>query len=100
MKTLNYIINDDRTPEEITNTIGFVVATDNFMSGWGNAQGRSIVAVPFVSEEDCKKIMNRMELRREMKRVREIWSNEYKPRLYEGDHLHIYDTTTSFRYSL
>jgi len=37
---------DDRTPDEVARTIGFWVATDRFLSGWGHAPGRSIVACP------------------------------------------------------
>lgn len=91
---------DDRTPIEIENTIGFVIATDKFMSGWGQAKGKSVVAVPFTSEQDKEKILNRMERRNEMKRVRITYGKEYKPKLTTNDHLHIYNTTNSFRYAL
>lgn len=93
-----YIIKDDRTQEEIAATRGFVIATDKFMSGWGDAPHRSIVAVPFTDEEDKRKVMSRMEKRNEMKRVRLVYGKSYKPSLSGGDHLHIYNTTTSMRY--
>ncbi len=94
------IIKDDRTPEEVTNTIGFVIATDKYMSGWGDAKGKSVVAVPFTSEQDKEKILNRMNLRNEMKRVRITYGKQYKPNLRQDDHLHIYNTINSFRYAL
>lgn len=96
----NFIIEEDRTAEEVQKTIGFVVATDKFMSGWGNAEGRSLIAVPFTSEEDREKVLRRIARRSEMKRVRTVRGKEFKPRLNSGDHLHIYDTTKSFRYAL
>lgn len=89
-------IQDDRTPEEKAATVGFVVATDNFMSGWGQAPGRSLVAVPVTSYEDEKAVTEVLERRHEMKRVR-FCMKSYRPRLFDGDHLHIYDTHTSFR---
>lgn len=96
---MNYTIQDDRTPQEVESTVGFVVATDSFMSGWGEAPGRSIVAVPVVDYEDEKRVRERLERRYEMKRVR-FCLKDWRPRLFEGDHLHIYDTKTSFRYAI
>jgi hypothetical protein len=95
-----YIIEDNRTKEEIEKTCGFVVATDKFMSGWGAAPHISVVAIPFISEDDRIKVMSRVKKRSEMKRVRVVYGKQYKPRLSAGDHLHIYDTTNSFRYTL
>ena len=91
---------DDRTDEEKAATIGFWVATDRFMSGWGHAPGRSIVAVPCVSADDAEKVERRLTLRPEMKRVRWVPGSRYRPQLATGDHLHIYNTQTSFRYAL
>jgi len=90
---------DDRTPEEVAATIGFWVATDSFMSGWGCAPGRSLVACPVVSSEDSDAVERRFRLRPEFKRVRFCLAN-YRPKLSDRDHLHIYDTRTSFRYPL
>lgn len=87
---------DDRTDEEKAATVGFVVATDRFMSGWGQAPGRSLVAVPVTSYEDQKDVTETLERRPEMLRVR-FCMKTYRPRLYQGDHLHIYDTKDSFR---
>ena len=83
---------DRRTAEERKATAGFVVATDSFMSGWGKARGRSLFAVPF-SHEQAKeglheRIADNMRDRSEMQRVR-IVGADYRPRLYNGDHLSI-----------
>jgi len=93
-----YTYEDDRTSEEIEKTIGFVVATDNLMSGWGKAPGKSVVAVPFISEEDRAHVEEVMNKRTEMKRVRIVYGQQYYPTSTHKDHLHIYNTTTSFRY--
>lgn len=95
-----YEFSDDRTSEEIEKTIGFVIATDKFMSGWGRAPHKSVVAVPFTSESDKEDVLRRMMRRTEMIRIREVYGKTYYPSLRYGDHLHIYNTTSSFRYSL
>lgn len=95
-----YKFEDDRTPLEVKQTLGFVVATDKFMSGWGAAPVSSVIAVPFVSEEDKENVLRRVNRRGEMKRVRVVYGEQYKSNLSKGCHLHIYDTTKSFRYSL
>lgn len=91
------IVQDDRTPTEVEQTIGFLVATDSFMSGWGEAPGRSIVACPVVSSDDAAAVEKVFDRRSEFKRVRWIAGQHYTPRLRRGDHLHIYDTQRSFR---
>lgn len=48
----------------------YVVATDRFMSGWGEAPGRSIVAVECHTSEEVDFAMRVMESRDEMMRVR------------------------------
>ena len=93
---MSYEIVDDRTPAEKVATVGFMVATDRFMSGWGQAPGRSLVAVPVTSSEDLDAVRHVLESRPEMLRVRFCLAS-YRPRLYDGDHLHIYNTQTSFR---
>lgn len=100
MRQVQYTLVDDRTEEEVNKTKGFVIATDNFMSGWGQAPGKSIIAVPFVSADDMDVIMLRMNRRTEMKRIRCVRGKHYKPRLSANDHLHIYNTTDSMRYPL
>ena len=95
----DYIRQDDRTLEERQHTVGFWVATDSFMSGWGLAKGRSLVACPVFGPDDSDAVERRFRLRREFKRVRYVAGPTFYPRLYSGDHLHIYDAT-SFRYAL
>jgi hypothetical protein len=91
---------DDRTAEEKQSTIGFWVATDKFLSGWGNAPGRSLVACPVTSAEDSEIVERRFNLRSDFKRVRWVSGKNFYPRMSDRDHLHIYDTKTSFRYPL
>ena len=86
---------DDRTPEEIARTRGFWVATDRFMSGWGHAPGRSLVACPVFDGDDYHTVQRVFENRTDFQRVRFCLRN-YRPRLHPGDHLHIYGGS-SFR---
>jgi hypothetical protein len=91
-------IEDDRTAEEKTATIGFWVATDRFMSGWGEALGTSYVACPVVDWNDADEVEKRFRSRSEFKRVRYCAKN-WRPKLHDGDHLHIY-AMDSFRYPM
>jgi hypothetical protein len=92
------IIQDDRTAVEVEQTLGFVVATDTFLSGWGDAKnGRSIVACPIVSDQDLHKVEEVFDRRPEFLRVRFVEGQTYRPKLGTHDHLHIYNTRTSFR---
>lgn len=78
--------------------IGYWVATDDFLSGWGQAPGRSIVACPVFDSIDTVKVERRFRARREFKRVRYLM--DYKTiRVRNGDHLHVYGET-SFRYEI
>ena len=94
------IIKDDRTPEEVESTIGFIVAHDEFMSGWGDAPGRSMVACPVTSLRDFDRVWKTFEDRSEFVYLRWIGGSQYKAKTFllrSSDHLHIYDTTSSFR---
>ena len=82
------VIEDWRTPEQKAATIAMVVATDRFMSGWGKAQGRSYFAVPVTDPDHLHIVLENMEDRDEMLRVRVV-GNDYRPRLRDGDHLSI-----------
>ena len=87
------IVDDRRTPEERAQTVGFIVATDTVMSGWGRAPGRSIFALPvtlaeYLDGRTVRRIMERMEARPDMSRVREC-GRDWRPRLRAGDHLSI-----------
>ena len=96
----DYIIKDDRTEEEKEKTIGFWVAKDKFLSGWGEAPGRSLVACPVVSYPDMYEVGKRFNSRGEFIYIKWIEENTYTPKLKPGDHLHIYNTKKSFRYPL
>jgi hypothetical protein len=97
------VVTDDRTPEEVSTTTGYVVATDRFLSG-EICEGRSLVACPVTSDEDCEAVTRAFHKRPEFLRVRvvgERWvrgkSLGIRSALRRGDHLHIYNTQTSFR---
>jgi len=81
-------INDERTPEQKAQTMGLIVATDRHMSGWGNAPGRSLLAVPYASRQQAVIVEDNMRHRSEMQRVRRVGPN-YRPRMYAGDNLTI-----------
>ncbi len=82
------MIDDKRTSEQIKKTVCMVVATDSFMSGWGQSPGKSYFAVPCESFDQAKIVEDNMHRRSEMKRVR-IVGVPYRPRLGRGDHLSI-----------
>ena len=92
------IVEDRRTTEQVVATLGFVVATDSFMSGWGQAPRRSLFAVPFGTEAEAEIVKDNMERRSEMLRVRIVWGKHYRPKMSAGDHLSItdYDPTDRF----
>lgn len=91
------MIDDKRSPEDKAATLGFVVATDSFMSGWGNAPGRSLFAVPFRTWDEADIVEANMRARGDMKRVRVVGA-KYRPRLYPGDHLSIRDMSDCSRF--
>ena len=97
-------IEDDRSESEREQTIGYWIATDRFMGQWRSElvgkRVRSLVAVPVVNIEDADKVKRRLDSRDEMLRVRWLENDRPTPRLNPGDHLHIYNTTHSFRYAL
>ena len=92
---MDYTIQDDRTDADKAVTVGFIVATDKALSGWGGVTGgRSIVARPVRDREECDRVMALFENRDAFKRVRYASGSEYKPRLRSGDHLQIYGFDT------
>ena len=82
------VVHDRRTPEECAATIGYIVGTDRFMSGWGRAPGRSLFAIPVRTSEEWSETLQFMHGRNDMLRVREV-GRDYRPRLFVGDHLSI-----------
>ena len=95
---MDYIKKDDRTQGEKDKTIGFWVANDSFLSGWVYAPGRSLFACPVFDRADSETVELRFIKRNEFKYVRFVGKN-WRPKLYDGDHLHIYNGK-SFRYAL
>lgn len=85
---------DRRTPEEKASTQWFVVATDKFMSGWGQAPGRSLFALACSTWDDAQVVRDNLLARPEMKRVRVV-GGDWRPRLGEGDHLSIGGKTSA-----
>lgn len=81
------IIKDHRT-RDLEAPLTWAVATDKFMSGWGQAPDTSYVAYPIYSYEDERELMQYMDDRQEFIRVR---VNLNLPRLRDGCHLAIYD---------
>lgn len=83
------ITNDRRSEADKVRTLGFVIATDKFMSGWGGAEGgSSYFAVPFTSYDDADLIEANMKVRPEMLRVRVV-SAKYQPRTTYAVHFSI-----------
>ncbi len=82
------VINDRRSDQDKLDTQGFVVGTDRFMSGWGQAPRRSLYAVPFRSYQEAEEIEDWLNSRGDMLRVRVV-GKDYRPRLEDGDHLSI-----------
>lgn len=64
----------------------YAVATDSFMSGWGEAPGRSLIALECGTREQLDRAIYKLEQRPEMKRVR---VNLALPKLRAGDHLSV-----------
>lgn len=65
---------------------GYVIAQDNFMSGWGHAKRRSLYAIAVRSEEEAQIVAENMENRSEMTRIRIVHA---LPKLKRGEHLHV-----------
>jgi hypothetical protein len=80
------MIEDRRTPEQRDQTVAYVVATDRFMSGWGKAPARSLLAIGCASWEQVFDVERRMLRHSEMSRVR---VNVHLPRIGRGDHLSV-----------
>ena len=79
----------DHRKEDLDAPVLWAVATDKFMSGWGQAPDKSYVAYPLYDyNEDEKRIIRWMRGRGDFIRVR---VNCELPRVREGCHLSIYD---------
>lgn len=92
--TTKGLVSDERTAGEIAGTVGFVVATDAFMSGWGKASRRSIYAIPLMDWDQLDTVRENFNARSEMKRVR-VCGRNWWPRMIGGDHLKIASPSTA-----
>ncbi len=81
------VIDDDRTAEQKESHYWLIVGTDKFLSGWGKADGGASYAAWATDDEHRAKVLDWVESRSDMKRVREVFG-EYRPR--GRGHLHIY----------
>jgi|GEM_PF-4319166 len=80
--------------------MGYVIATDQFLSGWGLADGgRSLFAVAVDSEAQADAVTAAIARRPEMKRPRLVRrlraDGTPQVRLAEGDHLSVRDSGTA-----
>ena len=67
---------------------GWVVFTDSFLSGWGEAPRRSLYALAVQDHKEAELVLANGKRRSDMKRGRITGS---LPRLHNGDHLAIVD---------
>ena len=81
-------INDQRTDEQREYTTWYAVATDKFMSGWGQAPRKSYYAIPCKNYDQAERAVEYLASRSEMKYVR-IAKAPYRPKMQDGDHLSI-----------
>ena len=88
------MIRDDR--EHRGPVYGYVIATDTFLSGWGEASsGKSFYAMAVQSENEAYTVMRNFKHRSDFKRVRFV---KRLPRIRSGDHLSIADRGIAPRY--
>jgi len=87
-------IKKDHRTKDTKAPLTWAVATDKFMSGWGQAPGTSYVAYPIYDWNDEQELTRYMKNRQEFIRVR---VNLNLPRVKDGDHLSIYDRPTASR---
>lgn len=80
---------DDRTEDEKRTHPLLVVATDRFMSGWGEARDGLSYAAWACRSEDEYRVERWVRARIEMSRVRIVMAKGYRPGRYCA-HLHIY----------
>ena len=72
-------IRDDRTEEQkATHTLA-VGGTDRFLSGWGGAEGGSSFAFWACTSDDVDRCERAVRRRKDMKRVRVIIIDDYRP---------------------
>lgn len=80
---------DDRTDEQKQTHRYFVVGTDSFMSGWGEASGGiSYAAWACDCHSTATHVASWVRGRKEMKRVRVVFGPKWRPR--GVGHAHVY----------
>ena len=84
----------DHRTKDLDKPLTWAVATDRFMSGWGQAPVTSYVAYPVYSLTDEQDLMRYMGERGDFIRVR---INMRLPRVRDGCHLSIYDRPNHLR---
>lgn len=91
------IVDDMRTAEDKASTRFFAVGTDKFLSGWGQAPGRSYFALPCKNYDEALICAGNLRKRGDMLRVR-IVAGTWRPHLRDGDHLSIRNRDNSSRH--
>lgn len=81
------ILQDDRTAEQRETHQHLIIGTDSFLSGWGKADGGTSYAAWACTEGQRKRVLQWVESRGDMKRVRETYGT-YRPS--GRGHCHIY----------
>lgn len=94
---MTYIVDDSRVfdARPVREVARWLVANDKFLSGWGHAPRRSLVAYPAdaMSLKRLDELYEWCDERSDFVRVR---VQERLPRLRDGDHLSIYDVPSRF----
>jgi hypothetical protein len=94
------IIADNRTPEERKKFCWLVVATDTFLSGWGDAGSKySYAAWACDTLEAAERVSDRVARRGDTARVRIVDGKNYRPNSRYCGHLSIYVVDNDHRYN-
>ena len=87
-------LEDNRTEEQKKTHTWLVVGTDKFLSGWGGAEGGLSYAAWACKPEDRRSVLDWVERRSDMLRVREVaeseYAGKYRPNSTYCVHCHIY----------
>ena len=93
-------VNDRRTDK--STPWAYVVFTDKFMSGWGDAPGRSLYALAVSDPNEEAIVLANGRARSEMKRPRTVvrFRADGTPavKMHEGDHLSVTDKADASRW--
>ena len=86
-------VKDDRDNKQKQTHTTLIVGTDRFMSGWGDATGGTSYAAWACTSEDEKTVLEWVESRQDMQRVRVVYDTPaapYRPNPRHCIHIHIY----------